>query len=441
MNLLKIAYRNVSRQKRRSNLLALAIAFGVMIIILVNSLTSGLIINTRSNFESLLGGHVYISGNVLLDSGRVVSRIDDTEVLDAVIPQFEQYIVDSHKRTTISGTFVFRSSSERGMLYGVNWNEEAVLVDSLNVQEGSLDRIEEPGTIVLPEEIADELGVILNENILLSFETVTGQANVGEFSIIAITKGTSGLMFPSAYADIRFVNEIFGLNPDEYQNYTLLLTDMNMINQISEQIEIAIEKEGGIVAAEPEDDGLSGGFSMSPMMFGAGSDEADWEGTKFDVGNLNDFMDIVSQVVNVLNMVAMGVFLIMLLITGVGLLNTFRMIMIERTKEIGTMRSVGMQRKHVIKLFLYEGLILALRGAFFGIIAAVAIGLIVGAIPFTDSANPAVTMLMNDGHISVPFVPVQMLLVTGIIAVITVAAVWSPARKAARMKPADALRV
>ena len=180
---------------------------------------------------------------------------------------------------------------------------------------------------------------------------------------------------------------------------------------------------------------------MSPMMFGAGSDEADWEGTKFDVGNLNDFMDIVSQVVNVLNMVAMGVFLIMLLITGVGLLNTFRMIMIERTKEIGTMGSVGMQRKHVIKLFLYEGLILALRGAFFGIIAAVAIGLIVGAIPFTDSANPAVTMLMNDGHISVPFVPVQMLLVTGIIAVITVAAVWSPARKAARMKPADALRV
>jgi putative ABC transport system permease protein len=441
MNLVKIAYRNVSRQKRRSNLLALAIGFGVMIIILVNSLTTGLVTNTRSNFESLMGGHVYISGEMQLDSGRVVSRIDDTAVLDAVIPQFDTYIVDSQKRTTISGTFVFRSSSERGMLYGVNWEQETALIESLNVIDGSLDRIDEPGTIVLPEEVAEELGVILNENILLSFETVTGQANVGEFSIIAITKGTAGLVFPMAYADIRFVNEMFGLQPDEYQNYTLMLTDINIIDKISEQIQLAIEEQGVLVKPEPEDDGQ--GFAMPGpgMMFGAGSDEADWEGTRFDVGNLNDFMDIVTQVVNILNMVAMGVFLIMLLITGVGLLNTFRMIMMERTKEIGTMRSVGMLRKNVVKLFLYEGLILAMRGALFGIIAAVAIGLIIGAIPFTDSANPALTMLMSDGHISVPLVPAQMLLVTGIIAVITLIAVWSPARKAAKMKPADALRV
>ncbi len=62
MNLLKIAYRNVSRQKRRSNLLALAIAFGVMIIILVNSLTAGLIENTEKNFSTALGGHIYITG-------------------------------------------------------------------------------------------------------------------------------------------------------------------------------------------------------------------------------------------------------------------------------------------------------------------------------------------------------------------------------------------
>ena len=37
-NLIKIAYRNVSRQKRRSNLLGLAIAFGVMMIVLVNGI-------------------------------------------------------------------------------------------------------------------------------------------------------------------------------------------------------------------------------------------------------------------------------------------------------------------------------------------------------------------------------------------------------------------
>ena len=179
MNLIKIAYRNVSRQKRRSNLLALAIAFGVMIIILVNSLTQGLIQNTERNFESALGGHVYLSGEILLESGRTANRIADTQVIDAILPQFTDYIADIQKRSSISGSFVFRSKSSRGVLYGVHWDKETSLKDTLVVSEGSLDRIGEKGTIVLPQEVVDDLGVLLGEKVLLSFSTVKiGRAHV-----------------------------------------------------------------------------------------------------------------------------------------------------------------------------------------------------------------------------------------------------------------------
>ena len=162
MNLIKIAFRNVSRQKRRSNLLAIAIAFGVMMIILVNSLTHGLVQNTQTNFESALGGHIYISGEILLPSGRKANRIVNTAVLNAVIPQFSSFIIDSQKRSSISGNFIFRSKTTSGMVYGVHWDEEESLLNALSVVEGSLDRINEADAIVLPLEVMEKLNLVLN---------------------------------------------------------------------------------------------------------------------------------------------------------------------------------------------------------------------------------------------------------------------------------------
>ncbi|MCF7954083.1 MAG: FtsX-like permease family protein [Spirochaetales bacterium] len=440
MNLMKIAYRNVSRQKRRSNLLGIAIAFGVMIIILVNSLTSGLISNTEDNFTSALGGHIYITGEVQLDSGRVVSRIEDPQVLEEVIPQFSEYIEAYEIRSTINGSFVFRSKTERGVLYGVDWQHEKDLADTLKVVEGDISDVADPEgdrrALALPQAVAEELGVVLGEEILLSFNTVTGQANVGEFIIKAITVDASGLGFTAAYADIDYVNELLGLDSGEYQTFNLVLKDVTAINAVTSQLKSAIEEAGAPLKPESEEEEGMVGVNMGSM-FGAGVDEEPWDGTRFNIGNLNDYMDMVTQIVAILNGIALGMFLMMLMITMVGLVNTFRMIMIERTKEIGTMRSVGMLRKHVSRLFLFEGLILALRGTVFGIAAAGVVGIILRMIPFS---SPNFALLLDNGRISVPIVPSNILLVLVIIIAITMIAVWSPARKAASLQPADALR-
>ncbi|MCF7933795.1 MAG: ABC transporter permease, partial [Spirochaetia bacterium] len=313
MNLLKIAYRNVSRQKRRSNLLALAIAFGVMIIILVNSLTAGLIENTEKNFSTALGGHIYITGEILLESGKTASRIADTQLLDSVLPQFEEVIVDAQKRSMISGNMIFRSKTEMGVLYGVHWDQEQSLLDTLTVTEGSLERAAEPGTVILPGDIAEKLGVVVNEEILMSFNTVTGQANVGEFTVIALTQDTSGLGFSAAYADISYVNEIMGLGPDEYQTYNLVLTDVNLIDPVTEQIKQAIAAQGFALTPEEEEEAAGGGMGMMGSMFGTQEDEEPWENTRFDIGNLNDFMDMVTQIVGILNGIALSMFMTMLM--------------------------------------------------------------------------------------------------------------------------------
>ncbi len=433
MNIFKIAYRNVSRHKRRSNLLAAAIAFGVMIILLVNALTTGLINNTEENFSSVLGGHIYIGGEEQLESGKIVYRIDDTEVLDAVIPQFADYIEDSQKRSTLRGTMIFRSKSDRGIIYGIDWSHEKALIDSLVVTQGSLDRIGEPRAVVLPEELAEDLGVLVDEEIIISLETVTGQANVGEFVVVALTKDTTGFGFTSSYADIGYINELVGLDPDEYQSYNLILKDVTLINTISDQIRTAIEVEGSPLKPKVELED-----AMNPMAMFDQGDVEPWDGTKFDVTTLNDFMDAVTQIVSILNGIAMGVFLVILLITMVGIMNTFRMIMIERVKEIGTMRAVGMKQRDVKRLFLMEAVILALKGAAIGIGLELILSFIANRINF--GLETRFSFFLNGGHLGLPVIPGTILLVTAIITVLTLLSVWSTAKKAAMMNPADALR-
>ena len=178
---------------------------------------------------------------------------------------------------------------------------------------------------------------------------------------------------------------------------------------------------------------------MGGMNFGINVEEAErWEGTRFTVTTINDVMEPVMTIVNVLNRASMGLFLILLLITMVGLLNTFRMILIERTREIGTIRAIGMQRKQVRNLFLLEALILALGGAIGGLVLAGVIGAVISNIPI-GTETPLVMFL--DGNtfafpINVGNVVVTLAILTGI----TLISAYFPARRAALMLPADALR-
>ncbi len=434
-NIIKIAYRNVSRQKRRSNLLGLAIAFGVMMIVLVNGLSQGLVVNTMTNFESILGGHVYITGNVLLDNKKISSRIENPEVVDKVLPSISEYVRDYQKRSGIDGRFIFRSNVSTENIQGVNFNQETELLSTLKIVNGSIADLDKENAIIIPDKVASELGVVVGEELLVSFETVTGQANVGSFIVVATTDDMSMMGFSYSYAHLEYVNSLIGLEIDEYQYLNLFLYSLNSIPKVQSLLEKGIEELG--YSLKPKIDSNDPSERMK-MMFSSAVDEEPWSETRFEVTTLNDFMDAVTQVLAILNGIALGVFLIMLVITMVGLINTFHMIMIERVQEIGTMRAVGMRKRDVSRQFILEGVILVLRGAFFGLIAAFVVTFILSLISFPLDSNFA--FIMNKGHISVVIQPLSVLLVVGIVTIITIIAVAGPARKAAKLSPADALR-
>jgi putative ABC transport system permease protein len=448
MNILRIALRNLARQKKRTILLGGAIAFGVMIITLISSFTSGITNTASENFTDIFGGQLYITGRELTTNGKQVSVIRDREVIDKALEYIVEPIVERTFRSRAVGEVIFGSRSSTISIEGVDWADEPKLINSLTAVSGTIRADMPDGTIVLPEAVADDIGVAVGESILVRLSTVTGQQNVAEFTVEALIESGSMFSSNSAYTERTFLNPIIGLSAEQYQVLNLALQDPTAADVATDRIMTYLRSVNRAEPESEEEDGVAGMRSrmmnMASLM-GGGSffsskvEEADrWDGTRFDILNINDMMEAVTRMVSVLNTVSYVIFIILVVITMVGLLNTFRMVLIERTQEIGTMRAIGMQQNEVQNIFLLEALILALLGALAGVCIALILSGVLSVIPI--STNSPLEFFLSNGTFAFPIAPATILSTIVIVSIGTLGAALLPARKAARLDPAVALR-
>ncbi len=92
------------------------------------------------------------------------------------------------------------------------------------------------------------------------------------------------------------------------------------------------------------------------------------------------------EIKNILDAFVLGtyfIFAVFMIIVMVGVLNTYRVMIYERTKEIGTMRAIGMQRNQVKYLFLLEAAGLAVISSTAGFITGFLILVGIGLIDFS----------------------------------------------------------
>ena len=141
-----------------------------------------------------------------------------------------------------------------------------------------------------------------------------------------------------------------------------------------------------------------------------------------DVGSFLDFMKYAM----------LGFALISLLVGGFLIINTFSMLVAQRTREIGLLRALGGSRRQVNQSVLVEALILGVIGSTLGLGAG--LGLAEGLIQLMK----AVGMNLSGSELQIGLnVPIAAY---GVGIVITVLAAWIPARRASRIAPMAALR-
>lgn len=111
--------------------------------------------------------------------------------------------------------------------------------------------------------------------------------------------------------------------------------------------------------------------------------------------------------------------------------------MIERTKEIGTMRAFGMHQKQVKHIFLWEAVFLGLLGCLAGLVLSAVVTLVVGSIRF--NAAPSMQFFLDDGRISFALSLPETILNTALVVFTSLIAAYWPARAAAKLSPMKAL--
>lgn len=152
----------------------------------------------------------------------------------------------------------------------------------------------------------------------------------------------------------------------------------------------------------------------------------------FEIQSLRSRLETFNKVLGVLKIFTASVAAISLMVGGLGILNIMLVSVTERTREIGIRKAVGATRRAVLQQFLVESTILTGAAGLIGILVAVSLSALAGAI--ARSLGPTFAALAP--AVSIPSVVLSFV----VSLVIGILAGGYPANRAARLRPADALR-
>lgn len=158
---------------------------------------------------------------------------------------------------------------------------------------------------------------------------------------------------------------------------------------------------------------------------------------RFELYTWYDLSDFYRKAVVLLShqITVVGLMIAAMIVLGIS--NTQTMNVLERTGEIGTLLAMGTRRAVILRLFVYEGLLMGIVGGIGGLIVGVALAQILSYVGIPMPPPPG-----RDSGYSAEIILTPLLLVSGLaMAVVsTVLASLYPSWKAARMPIVDALR-
>lgn len=145
----------------------------------------------------------------------------------------------------------------------------------------------------------------------------------------------------------------------------------------------------------------------------------------FDLTTADRFIQQFDSITQTLGLVAIAISSVGLLVGGIGVMNIMLVSVTERTREIGVRKAIGATRRDIVLQFLFEAMTLTGVGGVLGIILAVA-------------ASYIIVVIIPDLPASVPMWAVIAGLSVSV-AIGLIFGVW-PARKASQLDPIEALR-
>jgi putative ABC transport system permease protein len=146
------------------------------------------------------------------------------------------------------------------------------------------------------------------------------------------------------------------------------------------------------------------------------------------VQNTDDLKQQIGGFINQLLYVVYGLLILSIVIAVLGVVNTMAMAVLERTREIGLLRAIGLTRRQSRRMIRRESVLIALLGALLGVVAGVLVGV---------ALQQATKESAGIDKLAVPYTSIVVFFVLA--AVVGVISALAPARRAARMDVLQAI--
>ncbi len=397
-----LALRNIFRQRLRSGVTLMAVAFGVVGLILAGGFIQDIFVQLGEAIIHSQTGHLQVFKKDFLDKGtRSPERfmIEKPAELEARVSQIQG--VDA-----VMGRMYFSGLLNNGKRdfaiigEGLEADKEARLGTLVMITGGRHLKATDTDGIMLGDGLARSLGLKPGDRVTLLANTAEGAMNTLDLQVIGVFQ-----TFSKEY-DARAVRI-----PLKAAQELLYSKGVNLL-----------------VVSLHETRDTERVLSLV---------EAALDGSEFEVRSWRTISDYYDKAVQLYDRQFGVLQFIILLMVLLSVANSVNMSLFERQGEFGTMQALGNRRQDVVRLVIMESALLGLVGATLGVIVGVLLAVVISAIgipmPPPPNSNVGYTALIR-------IVPLTVVVAFFIGFLATVMAAVLPARKISRIPIVDALR-
>ena len=409
---LKLAWRNLLRYRRRTALTSLLIVIGVMAVLLFVAITG--------SFKSMMIGQITDSmlGHLQVHRRGYVASIESLPVNLNMPPQLVQRVMKTldglapieaySPRVKFGAMFSNFTETTSVRVNGIDPAREARVTPLLPGRQLDGERATPmlgKGEILIPVLVARGLQVKVGDTVVLVATNKDGSVNGKTFVVRGTLESATGPGGRDGYIHMDDARELLRMEQPEISEFAVRLKDPSRVEQVAQSVQAAladvVNKEGrSMVEVHP------------------------WQ-------RLTPFANIA----NMIELLTVSIKIMLVAIVLVAVTNVMIMAVYERIREIGTISAIGTPPSRILALFLGEGLLLGVLGTLTGIVLSVI------AIYALHFSKITFSFGQQQGLLLAPTIGAgDVLTVAAMVIAVAAAASLQPAWKASRMDPITALR-
>jgi putative ABC transport system permease protein len=403
-----LSFDALKERKIRSILTILMVMAGSSLLVAVNSFGAGFTEFFNKQFSNLAPNILFVTSSQQEEPGEgpaagpppapkitlnaaVINRIKSLPLVESVIPSYQAQV-----------TLESQGDSKSNEVLSLDPQQLLVIAPTLEFADGSTIRSTDPSAMIVAEDVANPPGeelpfITLGQNVRVKYSFVDEQSGDTKvesknFVITGIMKSTGNPTIDNAVVINTDVANTLLQKSGKYDSLFVVAEAVDFVDVVEQEIRSLYGNDIGITTVKA--------ILKTLQEF---------------TGGINAFLTSIA--------------IISLVVGAIGIITTLYTSVIERTREIGTLKAIGAQNNQILALFLVEALIIGIFGATLGLLGGFAGGYMLARVGPGEGPPLTPVYLVSD-ITRVWLISVGLSILAGLL----------PAWKASRLTPVQSLR-